>query len=254
MGNFNYHDAVAVAQIIFFVISLACGILLCTRHGWNKSSGFLILVTFSIIRIVGASFRLATISNPSRSNYVGALICESIGVSTLVILNIGMLTRLNRCLPVRHQIGKKMFSVISLVSIIAVGLSIKGGSDMAKQLGNAAPNSFSKAAVVLFTLVYVGAVAIFALLLQELQVVPLGEKRLLACFAACLPFIVVRLIYALLANFSHGREFSSINGNPTIWLCMSVVMEFIVVTIVIGISLTLKKLEKPTKASEPTYT
>jgi hypothetical protein len=94
MAAFGYREAVAVVQIVFFTVYLACGIILCTRHGWNRNSGFLILITFSILRLLGASFQLATMTYPSRSVYGGAIICEAIGISPLTVLNIGLLARL----------------------------------------------------------------------------------------------------------------------------------------------------------------
>jgi uncharacterized membrane protein YoaK (UPF0700 family) len=93
MTAISYRDGVAVAQIVCFTVYFICAIILCSRHGWNRSSGFLILITFSLLRLIGASFQLATINYPSRSVYGGALICEAIGISPLTVLNIGILGR-----------------------------------------------------------------------------------------------------------------------------------------------------------------
>lgn len=93
MSEVTYRDGVAILQLIFFVGYLACAILLCMRHGFRRSSGWVILITFSLLRIIGASFQLATIHYASRSVYGGALICDAIGISPLTVLNLGLLAR-----------------------------------------------------------------------------------------------------------------------------------------------------------------
>ena len=134
--------------------------------------------------------------------------------------------------------------------MVGLALSIKGGMDSMKEKG-APPNTLMKVSIIIFTLIYAAAVGIFVLLLQEKRGIPSGETRLLASFAACIPFIVVRLIYSLIGDFSNNPDFSRIGGNDTIWLCMSVIEEIIVVLIVVAVGLTLKKLapEPSVKAS-----
>lgn len=94
MGTVTYRDATAVVQLIFFVPYLAAGLFLCHKHGWRRRGGWLIIVLFSLLRIIGASFQLTTISQPTRSIYAGALVTESIGVAPLIGISIGMLGRL----------------------------------------------------------------------------------------------------------------------------------------------------------------
>lgn len=97
----SYHDGVAILQVIAFSLSLLVGISLCIKHGFSRGSGFLILITFSILRILGGSFTLAAESNPSKSVVGGALVCQALGLAPLVIINLSLLGRLyvTRCLP-----------------------------------------------------------------------------------------------------------------------------------------------------------
>jgi len=92
-GEFSYRDGVAVIQLFFFLIYLVVAIVLCVRHGFRRSEGWVILVTFSILRILGACFQLATINNPSRTTYGGALICQGIGLAPLTLLSMGLFAR-----------------------------------------------------------------------------------------------------------------------------------------------------------------
>jgi hypothetical protein len=92
-GVFTYRDGVAVIQLVAFTISLVFSFVLCWRHGFRRSEGWVILVTFSILRVLGACFQLATFNHPTRSIYGGALICQGIGLAPLTLLNIGLFGR-----------------------------------------------------------------------------------------------------------------------------------------------------------------
>lgn len=93
VGVFTYRDGIAVIQLVFFLPYLALGILLCSRHGWRRSEGWIIMVTFSILRILAACFQLASITHPSTVTCGGALICQGIGLAPLVLLNLGLFFR-----------------------------------------------------------------------------------------------------------------------------------------------------------------
>ena len=45
---------------------------------------------------------------------------------------------------------------------------------------------------------------------------------------AALPFLAVRLLYSILADFEDNNTFNIINGNATVQLCMAVIEEFII--------------------------
>lgn len=92
-GVFTYRDGVAVIQLIAFSLFLVAGFVLCSRHGFRRSEGWVILITFSLLRLLAASFQLASINNPSDATYGGALICQGIGLAPLTLLNIGLFMR-----------------------------------------------------------------------------------------------------------------------------------------------------------------
>lgn len=200
----------------------------------------MILITFSLLRVIGASFQLATIHYPSRSVYGGALICDAIGISPLTVLNLGLLARVNRFVP--RKMNQKLFGILSIASLVAVSLGIHGGTKVAQSSNPFKPNSEVKAAVCIFTAIYVIAVGIFLMLLNQRSTIPGPEMRLLYCFAACAPFVVVRLAYALIADFSGDKKFNAFSGNTTIYLCMSALMEIIAVAFCVVTGLTLRKL------------
>jgi len=97
-GIFTYRDGVAVIQLVPFTIYLGFAFVLCWRHGFRRSEGWVILATFSTLRVLAACFQLASIKYPTDSVYGGALICQGIGLAPLTLLNIGLFVRVLVCL------------------------------------------------------------------------------------------------------------------------------------------------------------
>jgi hypothetical protein len=95
---FTYRDGVAVIQLVAFTIYLGFAFVLCWRHGFRRMEGWVILVPFSILRVLAGCFQLATINHRTRSIYGGALICQGIGLAPLTLLNIGLFVRMLVCL------------------------------------------------------------------------------------------------------------------------------------------------------------
>jgi hypothetical protein len=83
-----------------------------------------------------------------------------------------------------------------------------------------------------------------SILSMRASTVSAGERRLLVAVALSIPFIAVRLIYSLIADFAGLQSFSLAFGDTTIYLCMNVIMEIIVTIIVIVFGLTLQVLPK----------
>ncbi|KAI3401832.1 hypothetical protein diail_8210 [Diaporthe ilicicola] len=242
LGVFTYRDGVAVVQLFFFTVFLGCAFILCSRHGWSRGSGWLVLITFSLLRILAGAFQLATINSSSTTTYGGALICQSIGLSPLTVLNIALLTRVNRF--VIHGISSKIFSLISLASLTGLSLGIYGGTKAAESSDHITSNSIVQAAVCIFLGIYVFAICLWGYLLRQWKYIPAEENKLMVCFAACAPFISVRLVYGMLADFSGMKEFNPFEGDVTIFLCMAVLMEIIPVAFCVFTGLRLRVLPK----------
>lgn len=58
-----------------------------------------------------------------------------------------------------------------------------------------------------------------------------GETVLIVAVACSLPFILVRLLYAVVATFGHDSSFNIVTGSVTISLVMAVLEEMVVVAI-----------------------
>jgi hypothetical protein len=93
MGSVTYRDGVSILELIAYLPALFVAALLVYRHGVRHSGGFIFLVIFTIVRIVGACCELATINKPSTGLYIAAAICSSIGLSPLLMTCSGLLSR-----------------------------------------------------------------------------------------------------------------------------------------------------------------
>ncbi|RFU26909.1 hypothetical protein B7463_g9421, partial [Scytalidium lignicola] len=240
----TYRECIAIVQVAFYVPALIGGIFLALHHGFAKSSGWVLLITFSLLRLIGAILEIVGIDHPTKQVITGAIVCISIGLSPLTLMCLGLMSRVNQA--VGEPISSKIYKGINLVGLIAFCLGIYGGT---KQASSTAAdythvNNDSKAAVVLFTAIFIVAFFMFLSLVTRLSVVPHGEKRLLLAVGLSWPFLTVRYIYALVADFAHNKHFNSYFGNPTIYLLMAVLTECIVIVICEVMGFTLRSIPK----------
>lgn len=93
MGAITYSDGLSILEFIAYLPSTFVAAFLIWRHGFRRSGGFIFLIIFTILRVVGAGCTLATINNPSTGLYTAAAVCNSIGLSPLLMACLGMLSR-----------------------------------------------------------------------------------------------------------------------------------------------------------------
>jgi magnesium-transporting ATPase (P-type) len=144
------------------------------------------------------------------------------------------------------RIPASVFKYVSLLSLIGLVLGIVGGSLQDRTTtGLVSVRPEIKAAIIIFVVIYLVTVTLLCFLSRRVSKVAKGEKRILVAVALCLPFIAVRLIYALIADFANNIDFSLAYGNTTIYLCMAVITEIIVTVIILSFGLTLHVIPKP---------
>lgn len=141
------------------------------------------------------------------------------------------------------MISPKVFAAISLVTIAGLALGIYGGTQSASD-PDLATNTLLKVSILLFVGAYVAFVCLFLVFLRYWNDFPKGERKLLVCFAACAPFMAVRFLYNILGDLvsSLTLEFNVLVGNVTIFLCMSVLEEIVIVGIIVVTGLRLQLL------------
>lgn len=253
-------NQVAIAQICVYVPALAIAIVLALRHGFRRSSGWLYLILFCLIRVVGASMQLATINDPTNSDlYVGAFTLNSIGLSALILIMLGLTTRLSQSIQQSQTllINPRSLRLVQTVVMVGLILGIVGGTQMGDQISNMFKNpgqttydvpQLSKVGVGLMIGGYGILVIANAKLGTQISHAEPGEKRVLIAIAAAMPFVLVRLIFSAMATFTTNRNFRSFGGGPDYihyFIGMAVVMEMVAIAIFEGVGLTLQK--KPVK-------
>ncbi|KAK1978797.1 hypothetical protein LZ30DRAFT_762244 [Colletotrichum cereale] len=218
--EFRYRDGVAIAQITVFFVFLCFGILFRVQ----KKMGWFGISFISTIRIIGAGCMLGTITNSSRALWATIFVCESLGLVLLTFTLLDLLKRVNSFVRVLTQWH---FRIPELICWAGLAVSIADYALTSKKTDNAmAPGSLTKAGVGLFVALYFWGV-------REWKQVPHPERRSLIGFAACFPFMVVRISYTIAYVSTGARRFSAVNGDTTTYLFMTMLMEFAVLACVV---------------------
>ncbi|KAK0668670.1 hypothetical protein QBC41DRAFT_356433 [Cercophora samala] len=256
-------NRISIAELAIYTPALLVAILLSSRHGFRKNAGWLYLVIFTTARLIGSSLNLATISNPPSNPpnlIVASQVMYSIGVSALVICLSNLLGRV--LLGIRRQGTRTLISprhqrLAQVVVLIGLILSVVGQSMMSGEIGDAIggggrgqaemvtvpSESQAGLGLIMAGLGFVVLGTLVTTMLQARAVEP-GEKRLLLGIGLALPFMIVRIVFSGLAAFGTDPRFRSYGGVASfVWyfLGMGVVMEMMVVLILEGVGLTLKR-------------
>ncbi|KAK1997935.1 hypothetical protein LX36DRAFT_691050 [Colletotrichum falcatum] len=225
--EFRYRDGVAVVQIIIFSLFLCFGIL----FRLQKKTGWFGVSFISTIRVIGAGCMLGTITNNSRAIWATIFVCESLGLVLLTFTMLDLLKRVNSFVQV---LTHWHFRIPELVCWAGLAISVADYALASKKTDNAmAPGPLTKAGVGLFAALYLWGVLLFILLARKWNRVPRPERRSLIGFAACFPFMVVRISYTIAYVSTGARRFSAVNGDTTTYLFMTMLMEFALLSCVV---------------------
>ena len=140
---------------------------------------------------------------------------------------------------------EEIFRVVGVLSVVAVILAIVGGTKVFSPGSVEEGRKLTKTGILLF----VAAWAIQSLLTlytwTKLRYIVTEAKFLLYAVTFSIPFILVRLVYSILANFdTSDQTYSLLNGDVAVQGVMSVLMEFIVVILYLGAGLAAWRVGK----------
>lgn len=85
---------VSIAEVVIYTPSLIISLFICKHHGFRKSDGWVYLTIFCLARVIGAVCQLITYTSPSVGVRQAAMILSSIGLSPLLLANLGLVRRL----------------------------------------------------------------------------------------------------------------------------------------------------------------
>ncbi|KAM7220762.1 hypothetical protein V8F06_003831 [Rhypophila decipiens] len=246
-------DSISIACIAFYTPSLFIASYLAYIHGYKLNAGWLYLVIFSVVRLMTASFQLASVySDPGNINLpIGTQTLLGIGVSALVLTMLGLLSRVlesidfgggNTFVKAKHVRWVQVFVIIGMI------LGIVGGALSGSYLSTGYT-------IVVETKVGLGfmiagfAIVVISTVLTAFQVkkAEKGEKRLLLAVGVAIPFALVRIVFSCMVVFGNNSDFSAFGGSTKYadyLLGMAIIMEMVCVVIFEGVGLTLRRRSK----------
>ncbi|KAK7418735.1 hypothetical protein QQX98_003753 [Neonectria punicea] len=234
---------VSIAELVVYIPALVLAFIVCSRHGFNRTLGWVFTVVLCLVRIIGSICQLVTYSNHSTDLLQATIIIDSIGISPLLLSTLGMLVDWIRFRET-PTFSVKQFRIVQLFITLGLIFSIVGGTDgTPSSTGAIKSSTMSQVAIILYIVSFVAMVYILVISSQNRPSVPGQERRIPIAVALAFPFIMVRLLYSILVVFIHNHIFSIINGNVPVFVCMAAIEEFIVVVDCLLLGFSLNKLE-----------
>jgi hypothetical protein len=252
----DYRNGVSIGEIALYTPSLVIATLLAVRHGFGSSAGWLFLISFSLARIIGGSFQLATNTHPTITNYTVSAVLTNIGFAPLELTALAMLSRLvsNINQKVSTTISTKMIKLVELILTIGVILGIIGGVNAGNQFsatGKFVTGHESIAGTCLLLVTFAMTIIGTLMVSFDMQYADRGDHRVFWAVVVSLPLLAVRLVYTCLSTLTHDPRFSLVGGSTTLLLCLAFLEELAVVIIYEGVGLTLGK--KPSARAAGTH-
>ena len=84
---------VSIAELIFYLPAFWLALFVCFRQTFRIDQGWIFLNILATLRVVGAAMQLAAANNGSSGLITGAIICQSVGQSPLILAMLGLLKR-----------------------------------------------------------------------------------------------------------------------------------------------------------------
>ena len=85
---------VSIVELIVYIPCLILAFVVCLRHGFKRTSGWIFILILSAIRIAGSTCQLLTYNNPTEGLIKATLIIDSVGIAPLLLAVLGVLSRL----------------------------------------------------------------------------------------------------------------------------------------------------------------
>ena len=150
-------------------------------------------------------------------------------------------------MPDGRRLPQRTFDLLILPTMVALILAIVGGSNQASASGHPSTSgrTQTRVAVIIFVAMFFIQSIITIFTFANIRIVSRGDKQIYVAVALSIPFLLVRLIYSLLAAFdTSSSTFSLTVGNVIIEAFMSVLEEFVIVILYLAAGIIAPKLAK----------
>ena len=246
MVQLDARASISIFQLVFFTPALVAATLLCLKHGFGRSSGWFFLLTVSLCRIAGAATQLATYSNPSEGLFTASAILGSFGLSTLLLASLGFLSRTADSINqnVNTTFNPRVFRLVQLITAVGLILSIVGDTNinLNEQTHTLTVPIETKVGIIILLAAWILVVLITAKVIQLGSHIAQAERPLAWAVLVCLPFLLIRLIYAILSVFLNDSNFSLIFPSTVVVWTLSIIEECFVVFIYLLLGFKVPKL------------
>lgn len=251
---------VDLVELIYFIPAFLLAIYVTYKHGFGKKLGWVFLMIFSVARIGGTATGIAASFNPSQGLIQASYILLTFGVSFLLFSLLGLLARVGQCMEGRGC-PPKVAAFANIPILIGLILSLVGSTDMFKNSQSSRDTGYTylKAGSMLYLVAYGATVVVTLYDLFNIRHVRKGEKRVLFAVAACLPFLLTRIIYSILGSFIENSTVFSAFSDTTAAIIVHAVMvvtpESTIVTILLvaGLLADANPREMQTKSPAPEF-
>lgn len=147
----------------------------------------------------------------------------------------------------------RVAQLVQIPVMIALALAVVGGMDETDkdQKDINSGKQYTKIAVVLFTFIYILLSCLVIITIKDVRRAVRGEKRIFFAVLAALPLLAIRILYSILAAFSHWKAFSLMDGNTYVQLIMATLTELVIVIMYTLAGLTVEKGSNREKTQPP---
>ncbi|KAI9572611.1 hypothetical protein HD554DRAFT_2061473 [Boletus coccyginus] len=237
---------ISAVTMSIYVPILVLTLRVCFKYG-VRERGWLLLVIFSLIRIVGGALLVAAelVVPVVTGLYIGGYALEASGLSPLLLSTLGLIEIITEG-PDREKKHPLLFRILHLLGTAALVLIIIGISTTSPDSQSTA-NTERRVGVLMFAGLYIILAGITVMQWVKRHRLMKYRRQLLVAVSVALPFLAVRTLYSVLSTFSSDTfdttgtsttdsdnplaEFNMFTGEWQLYVVMDVVMEFTVVII-----------------------
>ncbi|KAI5238899.1 hypothetical protein E4T47_07079 [Aureobasidium subglaciale] len=228
-GQITYRSIISIFQIFTFSTSLTIS------YYFRRTNrlGYLCLVLFSIVRLISASCFLALINHDTYGLKATVFICEGLGIILFVFIFVEILGWVDEQASVLHRYALLVPQVLTYVDLL---IAIVGFIVIRKRENAYEPTAFSKASRALLVLMYAYTIMLLGILVhhRNRSARAKAQRNALMGVGACIPFMVIRLVYSLIFEATGNMRFNAVKGDETTYLSMTFLPEALVVFVCIA--------------------
>ncbi|KAK2731568.1 hypothetical protein FQN55_004641 [Onygenales sp. PD_40] len=241
-----------IVIVAYYIPALGTSLFVALKHGFSKEIGFIYLAILSLVREIGAICGIVNFHQPSTGLAKTSIITSSVGLSPLILAMAAMLQRVNKGMSSGKGISDRIFQALHLPQLVALILGIIGGMkqfDEDPEVQKTGHN-LSRASIIIFFVILVVQSLIAAVTLLRLRYVRPEERKMVYIVGASIPFLFVRILYALISSFSNDHDtfnqISPSNKAVLVQACMAILEEFVVVALYLlaGIATPGREIER----------